>query len=99
MQLIDGDVFRVIVPLDDAYSFDAQIGKPQTAKSNRKNCGSYCGIDCSAIEIEVLDFLKKNPEATHESIADEIEAEIAGGVILILMGLKILLEHLNIIDF
>jgi len=43
--LIDGDVFRIIVPLDDAYSFDAQIGKPQTAKSNRKNCGSYCGID------------------------------------------------------
>ena len=33
-QLIDGDVFRIIVPLDDAYSFDANIGKMQTAKSN-----------------------------------------------------------------
>jgi ATP-dependent DNA helicase RecG len=28
-QLIDGDVFRIIVPLDDEYSFDAQIGKAQ----------------------------------------------------------------------
>jgi ATP-dependent DNA helicase RecG len=26
-QLIDGDVFRIIVPLDDSYSFDARIGK------------------------------------------------------------------------
>ena len=33
-QLIDGDVFKIIVPLDDTYSFDAKTGKPQTA--NRK---------------------------------------------------------------
>jgi ATP-dependent DNA helicase RecG len=35
-QLIDGDVFRIIVPLDDNYSFDALIGKPQTADLSRK---------------------------------------------------------------
>ena len=28
-KLIDGDVFQIIVPLDDSYSFDAQIGKAQ----------------------------------------------------------------------
>ena len=75
-QLIDGDVFKIIVPLDVSYSFDARIGQPQTAKSNRKNCGSYCGIDCTATEISILDFLKKNPAATHENIADEIGKSI-----------------------
>ncbi|MDR1136145.1 MAG: putative DNA binding domain-containing protein [Clostridiales Family XIII bacterium] len=75
-QLIDGDIFRIIVPLDDAYSFDAQIGKAQTAKSNRKNCGSDCGMDCTTAEISVLEFLKKNPAATHERIATEIGKSI-----------------------
>ncbi|MDR1616020.1 MAG: putative DNA binding domain-containing protein [Syntrophomonadaceae bacterium] len=46
-QLIDGVVFRIIVPLADNYSFDALIGKPQTANLSRKNCGLYCGINCS----------------------------------------------------
>lgn len=75
-QLIDGDVFRIIVPLDDAYSFDAKIGQPQTAKSNCKSCGLYCGINCTATEISVLVFLKNNPAATHESIADKIGKSI-----------------------
>ena len=29
-ELIEGDVFKIIVPLDDEYSFDAQIGKSNT---------------------------------------------------------------------
>ena len=33
-ELIDGDVFRIIVPLDDNYSFDAQIGKAQNNAQN-----------------------------------------------------------------
>jgi hypothetical protein len=49
--MIDGDVFRIIVPLDDNYSFDAQIGmaltanrKPQAAKkTSRANCCLRCG--------------------------------------------------------
>ncbi|MDR0221701.1 MAG: hypothetical protein LBI54_09910 [Lachnospiraceae bacterium] len=33
-QLIEGDVFRAIVPLDDDYSFDAAIAsKPQNLKT------------------------------------------------------------------
>jgi len=75
-QLIDGDVFRIIVPLDDTYSFDAKIGQPQTAITNRKNCGSYCGINCNETEIKVLDFLKTNPIATHKNIANEIGKSI-----------------------
>ena len=52
------------------------IRRPNRPTANRKNCGSYCGIDCSAIEIDVLDFLKTNPDTTHESIADEIGKSI-----------------------
>jgi ATP-dependent DNA helicase RecG len=37
-QMIDGDVFRIIVPLDDNYSFDAQIGKELTVDATR-DCG------------------------------------------------------------
>jgi ATP-dependent DNA helicase RecG len=73
-QLIDGDVFQIIVPLDDSYSFDAQIGKPQTA--NRKNCGLYCGTNCTLAEIDVLNFLKENPSSTHEDIAAAIGKSI-----------------------
>ena len=71
-QLIDGDVFRIVIPLDDAYSFDARIGQPQTAESNRNDYGLYCGINCTSTERIVLEYLAKNPMATHESIAIEI---------------------------
>ncbi len=37
-QMIDGDVFRIIVPLDDSYSFDARIGgSASTAVSPGEN--------------------------------------------------------------
>jgi predicted HTH transcriptional regulator len=75
-RLIDGDVFRIIVPLDDAYSFDAQIGKAQGANSNRKNCGLNCALSCTATERRVLDFLKEHPAATHRNIADEIDKSV-----------------------
>jgi ATP-dependent DNA helicase RecG len=79
-RMIDGDVFRIIVPLDDNYSFDAQIGmartanrEPQTAKKpNRENCGLRCGTNCAPTELDVLNFLKENPSAAHEDIANAI---------------------------
>ena len=64
-QLIDGDVFRTIVPLDDSYSFDALIGETSVkAQSKRKNC--------TLIEVLILDHLTGNPEATQLQIAAAI---------------------------
>ncbi|MDR3121951.1 MAG: putative DNA binding domain-containing protein, partial [Clostridiales bacterium] len=36
-QMLDGDVFRTIVPLDDNYSCDATLGENQSAKTKGKN--------------------------------------------------------------
>jgi ATP-dependent DNA helicase RecG len=38
-ELIDDDVFRIIFPLDDAYSFDAQIGKAQNIAQDKAQIG------------------------------------------------------------
>lgn len=65
-QLIDGDVFRIIVPLDDNYSFDAGIDKAQNKAQLKRN-------DCALIEKMILEYL-----ATH-SIATQIEIAKAIG--------------------
>jgi ATP-dependent DNA helicase RecG len=76
-QLVDGDVFRIVVPLDDAYSFDAEKDKPQTANrkpqtANRKRGGLYGETVCAPTELAVLAFLRKNPTATHNEIANAV---------------------------
>ena len=66
-ELIDGDVFRVIVPLDDNYSFDAEIGKEQN-KGQIK--GNDCTINCTLSESTILEHLKENPNATQSEVAE-----------------------------
>ena len=43
-QLIDGDIFRIIVPLDDGYSFDAETKKDRGADSWCENCAKNCNL-------------------------------------------------------
>jgi ATP-dependent DNA helicase RecG len=64
-ELIDGDVFRIIVPLDDNYSFDADDA--EAVKGQPK--GKICTINCTLNERAILDFLKDNPNATQNAIA------------------------------
>ena len=61
-QLIEGDIFKIIVPLDENYSFDSTIGKPKNP--NRK--------DSTPDEIKVLGFIKLNEKATQKEIAIHI---------------------------
>jgi ATP-dependent DNA helicase RecG len=61
-ELIDGDVFRIIVPLDDEYSFDVETAKEQPMCNN-------CTINCTLIETAVLNFLRDNPNSTQNAIA------------------------------
>jgi len=56
-ELIDGDIFRVIIPLDDNYSFDTGANKAQIKRTD-------CAINCTPIESLVLEYLSKNPQAT-----------------------------------
>jgi ATP-dependent DNA helicase RecG len=55
-QLIDGDVFRIIVPLDDAYSFDAQIGKAQTANRKPQN-------QTAKIAVRIAEWIAPRPKS------------------------------------
>jgi len=64
--LIDGDVFRITVPLDDAYSFDAQIGKAQNKAQLKRN------DDCALTEAAVMDYMREYPHATQLEISKSV---------------------------
>ena len=65
-EMIDGDVFRIIVPLDDSYSFDEELDKVQV-KGN--NCTLVCTINCTLTEKAIREYLRENPAATQTTIA------------------------------
>ncbi|MDR0221893.1 MAG: putative DNA binding domain-containing protein [Lachnospiraceae bacterium] len=67
-ELIDGDVFRIIVPLDDNYSFDAELGKEQGADSK----GNFCTLNCTLSEKAIIEYIAENSEATQSMIATAI---------------------------
>ncbi|MDR1533100.1 MAG: putative DNA binding domain-containing protein [Clostridiales bacterium] len=67
-QLLDGDVFRTIVPLDDSYSFDAKLGENQRAKSK----GKICTLNCTLSEKTIIEFVRNNPSATQDAISKAI---------------------------
>ncbi|MDR0514855.1 MAG: putative DNA binding domain-containing protein [Coriobacteriaceae bacterium] len=69
-ELIDGDVFHIIVPLNDSYSFDAQIGKAQNKAQNKAQLKR--NDDCALIEMEIMDYLREHSGATQIEIAGAI---------------------------
>lgn len=75
-ELIDGDVFRIIVPLDDSYSFDAGIGRVQRSleKDFGKNFGKDFGKDFGINETQqkIVALISENPVITTERIAEAI---------------------------
>ena len=69
-ELIDGDVFRIIVPLDDSYSFDAELDKAQNKAQIKR---SENNVDCALIETAIMNYLRENPNATQIDVAKAIE--------------------------
>jgi len=67
-QMLDGDVFRTIVPLDDDYSFDARLGENQSAETKGKNCT----LNCTLSEKAIIEFLQNNSTATQDAISKAI---------------------------
>jgi ATP-dependent DNA helicase RecG len=65
-QLLGGDVFKIIVPLDDYYSFDAGENKAQLKRNER-------ALNCTLIEQNVLEHLREHPTATQVETAAAIE--------------------------
>jgi ATP-dependent DNA helicase RecG len=82
-EFIEGDVFRIIVPLDEKYSADAQIGKNK--KSAIKNSDKKSAIKISdkkstiteeRLQI-ILKCMQKNIEYNTEEIADMVGLKTA----------------------
>jgi ATP-dependent DNA helicase RecG len=61
-QLIDGDVFKIIVPLDDDYSFEAEDKAQIKAQIKRSGCALF--------EQEILTFFIANSQTTQLEIAN-----------------------------
>ena len=60
-ELLDGDIFRIIIPLDDNYSANTRVDKVQSAISK-------CNF-CTLSEMAIIEYLMENPEATQGEIA------------------------------
>ena len=78
-ELIDGDVFRIIVPLDDSYLSDTGVDKVQiNHESNGNNIGIKFGIKhgikfgINETQQKITDLMAANPEITAEQIATAI---------------------------
>ena len=70
-ELIDGDVFRIIVPLDDSYLSDKGVDKVQ---KNHESDGNNIGINVGINETQrkIRDLMAANPKITAEQIATVI---------------------------
>ena len=65
---MEGDVFRIIVPLNDAYSFD--FG--QNGRSNQSN---QTGL--TEEEQKLLNWIKLNPDMTNALIAESLDWSVS----------------------
>ena len=65
-ELIDGDIFRIIVPLDDEYSYEVGKNNAQIKRNLKRN------DDCALTEGAILAFLAENPRATQVEVASAI---------------------------
>ncbi len=68
-EFIEGDIFRIIVPLDEKYSFDfGQNGQPdQSDQSNQSN-----QVQLSEDEILLLNLIKEYPDMTNSLLAEKL---------------------------
>lgn len=67
-ELIEGDIFRIIVPLDDSYSFDQEIGSETTPKTTPKTTDKL-PIKLTATEEKILQSIREDPRITQAQLA------------------------------
>ncbi len=70
----EGDIFRIIVPLDEAYSFDfGQNG--QMAQINQSNQSNQCTL--SDDENRLLKMIECNPDMTNSLLAEKLDWSVS----------------------
>jgi ATP-dependent DNA helicase RecG len=68
-ELLDGDVFRTIVPLDDYFSFDSMLDtQSEKNKTSNKNSNK---TSKSEVEVLFIEYVKKHPQATQKEIKEK----------------------------
>lgn len=71
---MEGDVFRIIVPLNDVYSFDfGQNG--QSNQSDQLNQSNQTGL--TEEEKKLLNWIKINPDMTNALIAENLDWSVS----------------------
>ena len=70
-ELIEGDIFRIIVPLDDKYSFDYEIGSETTQKTTQKTVDKLL-VNLTPTEKRIIEAIRKNPKITQVQLATYI---------------------------
>jgi ATP-dependent DNA helicase RecG len=79
-ELIDGDVFRTVVPLDDDYSFDGEADDLKTSKhqniktskhQNSKTSKHQKNNEIEAVTALIIEKIKENPKITQKQLVDD----------------------------
>jgi ATP-dependent DNA helicase RecG len=79
-ELIDGDVFRTVVPLDDDYSFDGEddevkTPKPQNIKTSKnqniKTSKHQKNNEIEALTVLIIEKIKENPKITQKQLVED----------------------------
>ena len=70
-ELIEGDIFRITVPLNDKYSFDYEIGSGTTEKTTEKTTDKL-PIKLTPTEKKILEVVSVNPNITQTQLATHI---------------------------
>lgn len=66
-ELTEGNVFKIIVPLESADKNKVQSNTD--LKSN--HCALNCTLNCTLIKTQLLEFIKLNPTATQKAMGCE----------------------------
>lgn len=76
-QLIEGDVFRIIVPLDDGYSFEQNIGS-ETTQNTTQITTDKLPNKLTATEEKILEAIRENPAITQAQLSEAVGITIDG---------------------
>lgn len=86
-QLVEGDIFRIIVPLDDAYSFDSESEVETIAKepmaiaktiANSSETIAKLSVGLTDVQKNIIIAISKNPNITQAEIAKEVGLSVVG---------------------
>lgn len=73
----EGDVFRVIVPLDEEYSFDHESSNKTTGKTTAKTTAKLSQV-LTETEEKIIAAMRKNPKIMQVELAGQVNLSVDG---------------------